>query len=102
MKRIEFLLLMALADGPAHGYALVTAIREARDGAIRLEPGNLYRRIHALAERGLVERAPDEDPGSRRRTYRLTRAGVEAFLDETDRLARLAREAGAVAARVGG
>jgi len=105
MKQIEFLILMTLAEGPAHGYGMVTAIRDFSGGAVSLEPGNLYRRLRALEDLGLVAPADAPDSGDgdheeRRRYYRLTEDGRGGFLDETRRLAQLAASAGAVAARV--
>ena len=49
------LILVSLADGPKHGYALQQDI-EAFAG-VRLGPGTLYGAISRLEQRGLIEAA---------------------------------------------
>lgn len=79
------LVLVSLAEGPKHGYALTKDI-EAFAGA-SLGPGTLYGCIARLEERGLVEALPAED---RRNPYRLTAAGAAALREELDRLSSTA------------
>ena len=64
-------ILLALADGPRHGYAIMTAAREITGEP--LGPGTLYATLSRLESRGLIEALPAE---SRRRPYRLTRLGM--------------------------
>lgn len=64
------LILLSLADGPKHGYAMTRDIAEV--SGQRLGPGTLYGGITRLEERGWIEPLPAED---RRRPYRLTGAG---------------------------
>lgn len=64
------LILVSLADGPKHGYAMTQDI-EALSGQ-RPGPGTLYGAIARLEARQWIEPLPAED---RRRPYRLTRAG---------------------------
>jgi DNA-binding PadR family transcriptional regulator len=66
--------LLALSDGPKHGYAIM-ADAETVSG-LRLGPGTLYATLSRLEERGLIEALEPED---RRRPYRLTRAGATAL-----------------------
>ena len=63
-------ILIALADGPKHGYAMTQEI-EALTGS-RPGPGTLYGAIARLEERGWIEPLPSKD---RRRPYKLTSAG---------------------------
>ena len=63
-------ILIALADGPKHGYAMMLEI-ESFSGS-RPGPGTLYGAIARLEERGWIEPLPAED---RRRPYRLTSDG---------------------------
>jgi DNA-binding PadR family transcriptional regulator len=67
-------ILLALADGPRHGYAIMTAAREVTGEP--LGPGTLYATLARLERRGLIEALPAED---RRRPYRLTPAGAAAL-----------------------
>ena len=63
-------ILISLADGPKHGYAITLDI-ESLTGK-RPGPGTLYGAIARLEERGWIEALPSED---RRRPYKLTTAG---------------------------
>jgi DNA-binding PadR family transcriptional regulator len=63
-------ILISLADGPKHGYAITLEI-ESLTGS-RPGPGTLYGAIARLEERGWIEPLPLQD---RRRPYKLTSAG---------------------------
>lgn len=85
--------LLALAGGRAHGYAVMRFIDEVTDGSVQLGPGTLYRTIARLVADGLVEEVAggesDEPHDARRRYYRLTPLGLAAATRETVLLARL-------------
>ena len=68
------LILISLADGPKHGYAVMEDI--ARTAGVRLGTGTLYGALARLERHGLV--AP-EGADERRRPYRLTDAGAAAL-----------------------
>jgi DNA-binding PadR family transcriptional regulator len=68
------LVLISLADGPKHGYAMTQDI-ELVSGQ-RLGPGTLYGAIARLEARKWIEPLPAED---RRRPYRLTGAGQKVL-----------------------
>ncbi len=67
-------ILLALADGPKHGYAIMTSARELTGEP--LGPGTLYATLSRLEARGLIEALPAED---RRRPYRLTAHGGDVL-----------------------
>ena len=68
-------LLLLLRERPAHGYELVSGLRELLPGDDVDMPG-LYRVLRALEADGLVESEWHADaPGPARRTYRLTDEG---------------------------
>jgi len=77
--------LVSLADGPKHGYAIMEE-SERLSGA-RLGPGTLYAVLARLEQRGLIEALPAE---ARRRPYRLTAAGSTALTAHLSSLRRLA------------
>jgi DNA-binding PadR family transcriptional regulator len=82
-------ILVSLADGPKHGYAMTQDI-EAVSGQ-KLGPGTLYGAIARLEARNWIEPLPAED---RRRPYRLTAAGRRVLrhrLDSLDEIARVGR-----------
>lgn len=94
LKPATFHILLALAGGPAHGYAIRQEVEERTDGAVRLWPATLYGTIGRLVDGGLIEEtdvadAPDDDV--QRRFYRLTAAGDRVLAAEADRLASLVR-----------
>ncbi len=68
------LILISLADGPKHGYAMTEDI--ARIADLRLGPGTLYGAIARLEARGMIEAVGAED---RRNPYRITALGEKAL-----------------------
>lgn len=88
-----FHILVALAGGERHGYAVLQDIAERTGGEVRLGAGTLYRSIHRMLEQGLLEESgerPDAaNDDERRRYYRLTALGAAAARAEARRLARL-------------
>jgi DNA-binding PadR family transcriptional regulator len=92
-----FHILLTLADGEAHGYAIMQEVGRRSGGSVRLGPGTLYGAISRLLEDGLIEECDERpDPNmddTRRRYYRLTRFGGEVLAAETERLAQLVRAA---------
>ena len=89
-------ILMALADAPRHGLAVKEDIEDRTDGGMVLGPGTLYEAIHRMVRDGWVEEAPElaaEDGDSRRKYYRITRAGRMEMQSELARLDRLVRDA---------
>lgn len=92
-----FHILITLADGEAHGYAMMQEVARRSGGIVRLGPGTLYGAISRLLEDGIIEESeerpdPDRDD-TRRRYYRLTKFGERVLAAETERLADLVRAA---------
>ena len=90
-----FHILLALADGEKHGYAIMQEVEARTGGAMRMGPGTLYGSIQRMLRDGLVaearkraEPAPDEE---RRRYYRLTEFGSRVLQAEAQRLEQLVR-----------
>jgi DNA-binding PadR family transcriptional regulator len=98
-----FQILLALADGDLHGYAIMRQVETHTEGRVRLGPGTLYSSIQALLEEGLIEELENEDaagsgagkhaPKDRRRLYRLTSGGRKEARKEAERLAGILRVA---------
>ena len=88
-----FQVLLALADGPSHGYGIMQEVDEFTAGSTRLGPGTLYRSIQRMLVDGLIEElaiaAHDESDDDRRRYYRLTPKGLDTAKSEAQRLATL-------------
>lgn len=79
-------ILISLADGPKHGYAMTQDI-EAVAGH-KLGPGTLYGAIARLESRKWIEPLPAEE---RRRPYRLTAAGQRVLKHRLESLRAVAR-----------
>lgn len=97
-----FYILVALAEGDRHGYAIMQEVGVRSGGAVRLGPGTLYGAISRMLKDGLIaeceERPAPEFDDSRRRYYRLTDRGSRALAAEAKRLGDLARLARATRA----
>jgi DNA-binding PadR family transcriptional regulator len=93
---VPFHILLALIQGPAHGYGILQTVREQSGGRVRLGTGSLYRHLSRLIDSGLVaETRADANADPRRGTYyRLTPNGRAVLADERDRLAGLVRALG--------
>ena len=76
---LELLLLGVLARGPAHGYAVIAALREDSGGEFDLPEGTVYPALHRLERSGLLASRWDESGPRRRRLYQLTAAGHRAL-----------------------
>ncbi len=93
LRPVEFLVLLSLAEEDQHGYGLTQAIADRTDGALHLEPGNLYKVLKRLVADGLIEaadrRTVAEFENERRRYYRLTKLGARVAALEAERLETL-------------
>jgi DNA-binding PadR family transcriptional regulator len=84
------LILISLADGPKHGYAMTEDIASIAN--IRLGPGTLYGALTRLDARGLIEAIESPD---RRNPYRITALGERALrlrLTTLETVARVGRQ----------
>jgi len=72
---LDGLVLATLANGPAHGYAVIEELKRRSGGAFDLPEGTIYPVLHRLEAEGLLASEWSEGPGRRRRVYRLTRRG---------------------------
>ncbi|HSR52359.1 MAG TPA: helix-turn-helix transcriptional regulator [Acidobacteriota bacterium] len=91
LKEVSFHLLLAVADGAAHGYAMRKEVEDRTQGAIRLWPTTLYGTLRGLVEDGLLEERADQDDPRGKRSYRLTGLGRDVLAAETRRLEGLVR-----------
>jgi DNA-binding PadR family transcriptional regulator len=99
MSAVEFAVLLVLADGDSHGYAIVKEIEARSDGQIRLLPGNLYAILQRLTDSRLIARtataAGATGADKRRRNYRITPFGREVGAAEATRMKRMVEAAAA-------
>ena len=92
-------IMLALAEGEKHGYAIMREVEEMTDGHLTMGPGTLYGSIKRMLGAGLVEETDpppaDEDDSERRRYYRLTGLGEKVLGAELARLDAMMRAAAA-------
>jgi len=107
LPQTAFHILVALAQGDRHGYAIMQDVAAGTVGNLKLNPGTLYTTIRRLLEQGLVieldERPDPEEDDERRRYYRLSDLGREVAKAEAARLRQtlaFARQAGLIQKRV--
>jgi DNA-binding PadR family transcriptional regulator len=84
-----FHILLALADGPLHGYAIMQAVEQSAGTELRMGPGTIYGSIQRMEDAGLVREMTTRSD-ERRRVFSILPAGRRALEAEAQRLARLA------------
>jgi DNA-binding PadR family transcriptional regulator len=98
---MEFEILLSLADGDRHGYAILQDIAARSDGAVTARPGTLYRAVSRLLQTGLIKEVDSAlrskraggNVDERRRYYSLAPDGRRVAEAEAQRLARQVRAA---------
>lgn len=97
LPHLSALVLLALAEGDAHGWVIIRRIRELEGTTRTPSSGSLYIAMLRLEEKGLLEEteAPEATEGddARRRYYRLTAFGRQVLAAEMQRLSRLVERA---------
>ena len=86
-----FHILLALAGGERHGYAIMQEVAASTDGQIKMGPGTLYGTVKRLLDARLIAESDERpDPpldNERRRYYRLTGVGEQVVRAEARRYA---------------
>jgi DNA-binding PadR family transcriptional regulator len=94
LSDLDFHVLLALGDGPSHGYAIGKAIEEESEGRLDPTTGALYQSLRRLSEdRLIVEVDGPKDVDARRRYFALSAQGRKAAAAEAARLDALVRMA---------
>jgi len=90
-------ILVALADGDKHGYAIGKEVSRRTNGDVTLRATTLYSVLKRALEDGLIEETRERpDPAlddERRRYYRLTERGRKVAVAESERLASTLKQA---------
>jgi PadR family transcriptional regulator PadR len=79
---LDGLILAVLADGAAHGYAIIQTLRDGSGGEFDLPEGTVYPALHRLERTGLVDSTWSVEQGRRRRIYHLTQHGRVSLQEE--------------------
>ena len=93
LPRLAFQILLALAKGDGHGYAIAKEVERNTDGRTKPSTGSLYLSMEKLRSQTLIgeaERGPDDaNQDARRRYFRITSLGRRVARAETERMLRL-------------
>jgi len=96
LKPLVFQILLSLAEGERHGWALVRAVQQ-RDEFARIMPGNFYRTLRSMLADDFIEesatRPSEKNDDERRRYFRLTSLGERIAVAEARRLEAIVVEA---------
>lgn len=76
---LDLLLLSILANGPAHGYAVIESLRQRSSGTFDLPEGTIYPALHRLEKQELLHSDWTDKSGRRKRIYKLTSKGRQAL-----------------------
>jgi PadR family transcriptional regulator len=80
---LDLLILKTLTWGPAHGYAITSAIQQSTGGALLVEEGALYPALYRMEAKGWIEAEWGLSSNNRRaKYYRLTAKGRAHFKSE--------------------
>ena len=90
-------ILVALADGDKHGYAIGKEVSRRTNGDVTLRATTLYSVLKRALDEGLIDETRERpDPAlddERRRYYRLTDRGRKVAVAESERLAATLKQA---------
>jgi len=92
-----FYILLSLAPGKKHGYAIMKDVKDLSRARLNLSTSTLYTAVGRLLDQDLIERLSDDEqeggPGLPRKSYRLTDLGRRVLEAETVRLQGMVKEA---------
>ena len=100
LPQLSFYILLALHEGPAHGWGIIKRIREITEGQSDPSTGSLYLAMVRLSDAGLIaegKKPAGETDDPRRRYYKLTQAGRARAHAEVVRLDQLVQHARQIA-----
>ena len=90
-------ILLALADGPRHGYSIMQEVADRTDGQVRLWPAALYGLLRELEKSDFIvesdQRPAAEKDDERRRYFGLTPLGKRVLDAEVRRLEAIVNQA---------
>jgi DNA-binding PadR family transcriptional regulator len=92
LREPTFLILLSLAPGPRHGYAILKEVESLSESRVKMSTGTLYGAIERLLEQDWIQRVDDpipNDTNRERKAYKLTELGHKALNVEIERLGKL-------------
>lgn len=94
LKPVVLHVLLSLAEGPRHGYAIIQTVRERTGGQLQVHTGPLYRHLRRLLDEGLIQELDQPprdaaDDARRGAYYRLSSLGRRVLTLELRRMRHL-------------
>ena len=94
LTETTFYILLSLAPGKKHGYAILKDVHALSSGEVSLSTSTLYSALSRLLDQGLIERISDDTdnntgPGLPRKAYVLSEIGRRVLEAETNRMQAL-------------
>ena len=92
LREPTFLILLSIAPGPRHGYAILKEVDVLSEGRVKMSTGTLYGAIDRLLEQGWILRVEDPIPNNtnrERKAYKLTELGQSVMNAEIARMQNL-------------
>lgn len=90
LSEAAFFILLSLATGPKHGYAVLKDVEELSRGQVSLSTSTLYTVLNRLLNRELIDRTDpgqnEAGPGLPRKVYRLNERGRRILNAEARRI----------------
>lgn len=92
LREPTFFILLSLAPGPKHGYAIMKEVEALSERRVSLSTGTLYGAIKRLLDDGWIQPVMDPQPNDtdrQRKAYALTEQGRRVLQAEVQRLEKL-------------
>jgi PadR family transcriptional regulator PadR len=88
---LDMLILKAVSLGPLHGYGVLLRIQQISKERLEIQQGSLYPALYRLEHQGWITSEWGESENKRKaKYYRLTVAGKQRLLAETEKWNRMA------------
>jgi DNA-binding PadR family transcriptional regulator len=92
LTEVSYFILVSLAPGPKHGYAIMKDVRHLSQERVHLSTGTLYGALKRMLDDGWILRVEEPEPnlsGRERKSYHLTPLGRRVVQSEVKRLDEL-------------
>jgi PadR family transcriptional regulator PadR len=93
---LDLLILAVLAQAPAHGYRIISTLRQRSQGAFDLPEGTVYPALHRLESEGRISSEWEVENGRRRRCYQLSSRGEDFLGDQRAQWSRFSEGVNAI------
>ena len=88
---LDLMILKAVSLGPLHGYGVLLRIQQISGEELVIQQGSLYPALYRLEHQGAIASEWGESENNRRaKYYRLTPAGCDRLMEETEKWNRMA------------